>query len=432
LKYILWFKLPIVSDSHKILLGKTCVQAISGFMAATNHEKSKLKSALLCATGASDDLGDVAAGLLDMGGEPLIAHQISQLLSNGIEHFFIEVEELPGALVAMTERLRHGGVTITYVRSPQELAGILNEGELLLVMCDGIVADNGLLKEMISSSSRYIVTLDGREENSQYERIDLNSFWAGIALLDGKSVSAIASLPEGWSIRSSLLRQALQDSVPHRPLNQNLVLAKQLRRIKTNQEAEALGKEVLGKNARNVSGFVESKIFAPIIATIAPMLWKSPVAARALQFALPLLSVSSLAAALAGLAPIAAAIALISMIGFQLKNILKHNVNGNLMSKTMFGGMWAILGTAFIFMAWKGAAQPYAVIFPPLVSCGLLLIARKLPLKGWRKGILSSPAMLAVAALLFSLIDQLAIGIQIFAIIQIIILIFPLYFHDKA
>ncbi len=401
-------------------------------MASTTNEKYILKSALLCATGTSDEFEGVTTGLLDMSGEPLIAYQISQLLLNGVEHFFIEVEELPGALVAMTERLRHRGVAITYVRSPQELTGILNDGELLLVMCDGIVADNILLKEIISSPMRYIVTLDGREENSLYERIDLNSFWAGIALLDVRSVSAIASLPEGWSIRSSLLRQALQDSVPHRPLNQNLILAKQLRRIKTNKEAEALGKELLREKAYNVNGFLESKIFAPIIASVAPKMWKSPVATKALLLALPLFSISSLAAALTGLAPAAAVIGLFSIAMFQLKSLLQQNDKDNFISKTISNGMWVILGIAFILITWKNAAQPYAVTFPPLVASGLLLLARKLPLTGWRKGILSSPALLALVTLLFSLIDQLAIGIQIFAIAQIIILIFPLYFRDKA
>jgi hypothetical protein len=400
-------------------------------MANENLNPIILKSALLCATGKTSD-GNNCAALFDMGGQPLIAHQISQLQQLGVERFFIEVEELPGALVALTESLRFDGVSVTYVRSPKELSGILSGDELLLVMCDGIIADNGLLKEIISTPSRYIVTLDGRDENNAFERIDLNSFWAGIALLDTKSVSAIAALPEGWSIRSSLLRQALQDAVPHRPLNQELLLAKHLRLVKTNAEAEQLGRETLRLNASKVSGFFESKLFGPIAAALAPRIRRSSFAKSVLQFSIPLLSVLSLAAALSGFAPIAVIVALMAMLLFQTSNLLQYNEKKPYMSKIYTVANWSFLACAFVFMAWKDAAQPYFAVFPPLVALGLLLLARKLPIAGWRKALLASPAFLAIAAFLFSVIDQIVIGIEFVAIVQLAGLIFPLSFHDKV
>ncbi len=403
----------------------------TGTMASINDEMYRLTTALLCASGIADG-GDnsEATALLNMGGDPLIAHQIAQLRSVGINRFLIEIEELPGALVAMAERLRLQGAEIIYVRSPQELAGKITEGELLFVMCDGIIADDGLLQEVITRPSRYIITLDGREENSRFERIDLNSFWAGIAMLDAKSVSAIAALPEGWSIRSSLLRQALQDAVPHRPLNQELVLANQLRRIKTISEAEALGKHVLGQNARNVGGIVESKLFAPLIAAIAPKMLKSPIAAKALQFALPLLSVSALATAISGLAAVSAFIAILNILGLQLKSLLQHNDKKYFLYKSINGGMWAVLGTAFVLMAWKDAPQPYSAIFPPIVSLGLLALARKLKGEGIGKDILSSPALLAIAIFLLSIFGLLSFGIPAFVLLQLGLMLFPYYFRD--
>jgi hypothetical protein len=392
----------------------------------------KLTTALLCAAGGNKDGNPDAAALLDVGGEPLIAFQIAQLRSCGIHSFLIEIEELPGALAAMTERLRAQGAVVSYVRSPKELAAILSDDELLFVLCDGIIADDMLLKEIIANPSRYIVTLDGRDENSQYERIDLNSFWAGIALLDIASIRAISSLPEGWSIRSSLLRQALQDAVPHRPLNQELVLANQLRRIKTPEQAADFGKHMLARNSRNVTGVIESKLFAPVIAAIAPKMWKSPIAVRILQFALPLLAVGVLATVLAGASPVAAAFATICIFGLQLKQLLQNNDNTQFFAKLITTGIWTSLGAGFIFVDWKDAPQPFMAIFPPAIVLGILLIARKLPITGWQHAALSSPALLAAATLLFSVIGHLPLGIALLAMTQIGLLLFPLYFRDKT
>lgn len=365
--------------------------------------------------------------LIDMDGEPLIAYQIEQLRDAGISRFLIEIESLPGAIVAMTERLQQHGLDIRYVRAPQDLEGVIDNDELLLVLCDGIVADDNLLKEIVSNTSRYIVTLDGREENSRYERIDLNSYWAGIALLDTKSVSAIAALPEGWSIRSSLLRQALQDAVPHRPLNQALVLANQLRRITTQQEAAALGKERLRNRARATAGIVESKIFAPLISVLVPYIRKSSIAEKTLQFAIPFLTVSSLATAIAGFAPMSAVLALVSIFGLQIKSLMQRSRSRQFI--VIF--MWAILSAAFVLSAWKNSAEPITATFAPIVALGLLLLACKLPIQNLSKLVLTSPALLGTVTLLLCTIGQFGTGIQLFVLVQLLILTVPLYFRDK-
>lgn len=396
-----------------------------------NVTSPKITTALLCAAGDNIGGNTDTVALLDICGEPLIAYQIAQLLSCGIHSFLIEIEELPGALAAVTERFCAQGASVAYVRSPAELAAILNDDELLFVLCDGIIADDTLLKEIVAVPSKYIVTLDGRDENSDYERIDLNSFWAGIALLDICSIRAISALPEGWSIRSSLLRQALQDAVPHRPLNQGLLLANRLRRIKTPAQASDFTKQVLARNSRNVSGFIESRLFAPIAAFIAPKMWKSPLAAKILQFMLPLLAVGVLAMVLSGTAAAASISAIICIFGLQLNKLLQSNNNKQFLEKLVNVSIWISLSTGFLFAGWKDAPQPFMSMFPPAMVLGIFFIARKLSVKGWQNSILSSPALLAAATCFISVMGLLPVGIALLALAQMGILLFLLYFKDN-
>jgi hypothetical protein len=393
-----------------------------------------LKTALLCATAANEGNAETSSAMLDIGGGSLISHQINQLRTCGIRRFLIEIDSLPGALVALVDQVKQSDndIIIDFIRSPQELAGALSENELLLIVSDGIIADDGLLAEIIAAPSHYIVTLDGREENSVYERIDLNSFWAGIALLDRRSIDAIAALPEGWSIRSSLLRQALQDAVPHRPLNQELVRANQLRLIKSPHDAEVLGKELLKKNARNIDGWIESKLFAPIISNIAPKFWNSPSGKTALNVAVPAISVTTLATSIAGLVPISAALGLFSILSLHLKNVVEGANNKDFISKFLGYGVWIILAAAYVLLPWKANQQSITSLFPAIVAAALLLLGRHMALLRWQRAILASPSLLALTALIFAGANQVVIGTQLLVLAQLILFLIPFYFKDKT
>ncbi|NJM51301.1 MAG: hypothetical protein HC843_10900 [Sphingomonadales bacterium] len=387
-----------------------------------------IETALLSAAAASDDRGKGASCLIPVSGEPLIALQIKQLMKAGIRKFLIEVDVVSGAVVAIADRMKLRGVEIEFIRSPADLEGKLGMGELLFVMADGIVADDALLAEMIQNPSAYIVTLDGRKENDRFERIDLNSFWGGLALLDHRSVAGIAALPDDWSIDSSLLRQALQDRVTHRPLKQQLLEGKQLRLISSAAEGEALSRELMTQKAHDGDGVIEAQFFGPVAAKLAPVFWKNPSA-------LPLLNGATIGAGLGaillgwtGYHGLSLALTLLVFFLIKLRDLLHDETSASKGDILLGHGLWALIAFAVLAIAWnEGSGRPEA-LFAPILFIMLLLYIKKMMQPSWYKAIAASPALLALLLMLLAMFGAWSLGIKALILLQMSLLLLPEYF----
>jgi hypothetical protein len=401
-------------------------------MLAENNAILKVDTALLTATSADGDAGRGSAALLQISGEALVAHQMKQLVKAGIQNFLIEIDVVSGAIVSIADQMKQRGVSVEFIRSPMELEGRLGSSELLFIMSDGIIADDALLTEMIANPSPYIVTLDSRKENERFERIDLNNFWGGLAMLDRRSISAIAALPEDWSISSSLLRQALQDSVVHRPLNQSLLAGKQLRRIVNLEESNALTKELLAQRAHDADGIIEAQIFGPLAAILAPTFWNSVTARRILDGATLLTAASASGIAAAGYTFVSVCLMITAIFLIKLTDLL-HDSQANVTGYRRLVGMgyWLLLAFAILVVSWfAGRTEPMG-LFAPVVMIGLLLYSKKAMVASWAKALVASPALFALILLLFAFTGQWILGVKILVLMQISALLLQSYLPEK-
>ncbi len=386
-----------------------------------------VSAALLCAVGHSGGEGSdnaTQSALIPVMGVPFIEFQISQLAKNGIKHVYLEIETLPGALVAMADRVKAKGISVEFVRSPAELEGKISSDQYLFILSDGVYVDDILLSEIIAQNSAFIVTLDGRDENAIFERIDLNSYWTGIAMLGANSVEAIASLPAEWSINSSLLRRALQDSIVHRSLKQDVIVAKQLCKIGSTADAEALTKQLLRSQSSNVDGLIERNIFAPAISWVMPMIWKLP--SNALSFRIfAWLSVSiTLGLAIGGFSVGAALTSLVSLFAFQACRLLKPSVNKREFGFSDTNIMWSLLIAAFLAVFWNVTSARLENMFCGLVIVGLALLSAQIATSNWSRNLLCSPTILAMLMLIFISLDWLLHGFMLVGLVQLGALIF--------
>ena len=400
-------------------------------MASGNDITLTIKTALLSATSMEDEVGNGAAALVSVSGEPLIAYQMKQLSKAGIRKFLVEVDVISGAVVAAADRMKQRGIDVEFIRSPQELEGRLGIGELLFVMSDGIIADDALLAEMIAKPSAYIVTVDGRKENERYERIDLNSFWGGLALLDHRSVAAIAALPEGYSVSSSLLRQALQDAVVHRPLNQQLLDGKQLRRIISHEDAQVLTKELLSRRAHDSDGIIEAQLFGPLAARLVPFFWGNPNAGMimdAIALAVPAIG---LGLAFAGQFIFALVISLLSLFLLKLRNLLKQDDKEKLTEQLVGKFSWVLLLLSIFVISWFSDNARIEGLFAPAMLAGILLYCSKSTVGLWARTWLASPASFAIALLILGIFGEWSAGVKLLVLVQLALLLLPLYFKPK-
>jgi hypothetical protein len=351
-----------------------------------------------------------------------VEFQINQLAKNGIKKFFLEVEELPGSLVAVADRAANIGVSVKFVRSPAELRGELEPGQLLFVLADNVFVDQELLTEIVSQKDTFILTVDGRDDNAVFERIDLNSFWTGIAMLSAVSVEAIAALPEEWSISSSLLRRALQDSVVHRPIKQEIIVAKQLCKVTSAEDANFLSKRLLVAKSRETEGVVEKYVFAPMAVVIAPIIWNFRSAVNAIMPLGWIGIFATLGAAIAGYSTGSAALALLTIFIFQCRNLMQgseselgvRNFNNYL--------PLILLMASFLALFWHSSVYRSESLFCGTMVCGLMVLSGSIPKNAPFRGLLRSPALVAFAALLLSSLGIFVAGFMVIALLQLSLL----------
>ena len=292
-------------------------------MTQESLDKHPITVALLSATGASGhENTTVSAGL--KYGEPLVSMQIEQLRLRGVNHFLVEVDAISGVLVTLADRLQQKNVIIDFVRSPQELAARM-EGGLLFVQSEAIMADAGLLEKMLASTKAVLATVDGRDENANFERIDLNTRWSGLAVIDRQTIDGIAALPEGWSISSSLLRQALQNKIAAKALKQDYIQNRQLQHIISETDYHHFTSSLLDRRASQTKGAVESRIIGPLAKYLAPRIWRSNSGQKVIDGVTLGSALMCFAAGYTGFGIFASAMALLAITGITISNIIQIN-----------------------------------------------------------------------------------------------------------
>ena len=162
----------------------------------------------------ADDNGSgqfAATGALrsDLAGVSLIEYQIMMLARAGIPSFLIEVENIDGALIALADRCRLRKLTVDFVRTGADILRHIDTDDRIWVQSGQLYVQLGLIETLLKFSDNFIATIDGRDENRAFERIDINTRWAGVSVVGYDAIAMLRDLPEDWSIISSLLRQAL-------------------------------------------------------------------------------------------------------------------------------------------------------------------------------------------------------------------------------
>lgn len=156
-----------------------------------------------------DDAGDLRA-LLPLAGRTLIEYQARCLAAVGAAPIIVLVERIPIALNDAFERLRNEGILLVPVSDGNEAASRFEAGTELVVLGDGIAPDMSDLSILLEEGASAIVTVPDDDDHADFERIDGQHRWAGLARVDAQMVGATAAMLGDWDLQSTLLRRAVQ------------------------------------------------------------------------------------------------------------------------------------------------------------------------------------------------------------------------------
>ena len=170
-------------------------------------------AALLSATREAREPGVPLRATFWLAGRTLIERQARLAAAAGVKRVIIMVETMPGELAAAIERLRREGLDVVTARNAQEAAAALPGGGRMVMMADGFVGARSHLERLTDADRPALLTVADRGFDERYERIDGDTRWAGIALIDAELLRDAALMPSDWDVPSTLLRRALQTGV---------------------------------------------------------------------------------------------------------------------------------------------------------------------------------------------------------------------------
>jgi CheY-like chemotaxis protein len=163
-----------------------------------------------------DEAGGLRA-LLPLAGRTLLEYQARCAAAAGAAPIVVLVERVPAVLNAAFERLRAEGISVVPVSDGNEAASRFEPGTPVLQIADGLAPAMALVERIAGADQRAVATLPDHAVHDQFERIDNDHRWAGVALIDGSTLSSTAAMLGDWDLQSTLLRRTLQAGAVHVP-----------------------------------------------------------------------------------------------------------------------------------------------------------------------------------------------------------------------
>jgi hypothetical protein len=157
-----------------------------------------------------DDSGGLRA-LLPLAGRTLLEYQARCAAAADAAPIVVIVERVPQALQDALERMRLDGLAIVAISTLEEAVTRFEAGSLILLIGDGIAPPAQLVAELAEEPEAAVATVTDDEMHEAFERIDGQSRWAGVALIDAKILGSTAAMIGDWDLQSTLLRRTLQE-----------------------------------------------------------------------------------------------------------------------------------------------------------------------------------------------------------------------------
>jgi len=165
-----------------------------------------------------DDSGGLRA-LLPLAGRTLLEYQVRCATAAGAAPIVVVVQHVPQALQDAFERLRLDAVAVFPVSDINEAVSRFEAGSAILLIGDGVAPPAELVASMAEEPEPAVATVPDDEAHEMFERIDAESRWAGVAVVDAHLLGSTAAMLGDWDLQSTLLRRTLQEGAVRLPVD---------------------------------------------------------------------------------------------------------------------------------------------------------------------------------------------------------------------
>ncbi|HMC92381.1 MAG TPA: hypothetical protein VKI45_07960, partial [Allosphingosinicella sp.] len=95
------------------------------------------------------------------------------------------MERVPSDLLAAIDRLKAQGYAVIVARSALDAAEAIDADDRVLLVADGLLASTAHVERLLDLGGLSLLTVPDVRVDDRFERIDAQSRWAGLALIDG-------------------------------------------------------------------------------------------------------------------------------------------------------------------------------------------------------------------------------------------------------
>lgn len=169
-----------------------------------------------------DDSGGLRA-LLPLAGRTLLEYQVRCAFAAGATPIVVVVERMPQGLQDAIERLRLDAIGVIAISEVEEAVSRFEAGSMVLLIGDGVVPAVELVTSLTEEPEPAVATVPDDELHEQFERIDAESRWAGVALVDSRLLGSTAAMLGDWDLQSTLLRRTIQEGARRIPVESEAV-----------------------------------------------------------------------------------------------------------------------------------------------------------------------------------------------------------------
>ena len=166
-----------------------------------------------------DDSGGLRA-LLPLAGRTLLEYQARCAFAAGAAPIVVVVERVPQALQDAMERLRLDGISVIAISDIEEAISRFEAGSMILLIGDGVVPSAELVSSLAEEPEPAVATVADDEAHEQFERIDAESRWAGVGVVDSRLLGSTAAMLGDWDLQSTLLRRTIQEGARRLPVEE--------------------------------------------------------------------------------------------------------------------------------------------------------------------------------------------------------------------
>ncbi len=233
-------------------------------------------AALISATREAHDPDVPLRATFWLAGRTLIERQARLAADAGAVLIIVLVESLPPELIRAVDRLRGEGLQVVTARSAAEAAAAVSPGMRLILIADGFVGDRAHVERLLGAERPVLLAVLDRGFDDRYERIDAETRWAGLALIDADLLREAAMMPADWDVQSTLLRRALQTGVRPLALEDERETA-ELGIVERREDFAELQRRILAGAAGGPGDWTSRYLLGPIERLVTGAIMTSPV-----------------------------------------------------------------------------------------------------------------------------------------------------------